>query len=176
MLIVRVISHLQYILIYNLFRHSKYCRKVFKQKRKVYDSAKHRAEGTELQQYLAQQRRNGGGAGLRSSSIMSSNRASMTTGRSSVGGSKGGLPKWKAESLSFRNAIRQAKLVSQAEQRSKVTGIPLHALLPVTSRQNIPDAIQSTYIRCPHCDRSFNEKAAERHIPKVRSTVVVLYV
>lgn len=164
-----------------LHRHSKICRKVFAQKRKVYDSAKHRAQGTELQQYLAQQRRNGGSSTVSRTAGASSKIASMGQTKVGVSGSasaaaaqKGGLPKWKAESMSFRNAVRQARLISKAEQRSKATGIPLHALLPANSRQEVPDAIQSTYIRCPHCDRSFNEKAAERHIPKVKSILELI--
>ncbi len=158
-------------------RHVRICKKVFVQKRKVYDSAKHRAKGTELQQYLASNRRSSASSGQRngatnggggSSKFPTSGQPRGASGFSSNSATqKGGLPKWKAESLSFRNAVRQARLIAKAEQKSKSTGIPLHALLPTNSRYDIPDAIEATYIPCPHCGRSFNEKAAERHIPKV---------
>lgn len=77
--------------------------------------------------------------------------------------------KWKQESRAFRDAVRQAKLVSVAERQSKQTGIPLHKLLPPTGASFSSSDYQppSDYIQCPTCGRSFNQKAAERHIPQV---------
>ncbi len=87
------------------------------------------------------------------------------------------MPKWKAESLAFRQAMRNAKLVSKAEQHSKATGIPLHKLLPAAGSGGYGSGfgggdgggggVDPSYLRCPHCDRSFSQKAGERHIPQV---------
>jgi hypothetical protein len=88
--------------------------------------------------------------------------------------------KWRAESNAFREAIRQAKIVSQAERQAKATGIPLHILLPPSSKSSLSFSsyagdtsagyrreMPAGYMQCPHCRRSFNQKAGERHIPQV---------
>jgi hypothetical protein len=151
---------------------------VFCQHRKQFDSAKHRAEGTELASYLNSKRRFGGG------NSTSKNRQSTSTMKetinhkpknpnSSRGGGGGQLPTWKAQSLEFRKAMREAKIVSQAEQRSKATGIPLHQLLPPPSSNSRNSGQPSHsgppagYVQCPHCGRSYNQQAGARHIPKV---------
>jgi hypothetical protein len=167
-------------------RHVKVCKKVFCQHRKQFDSAKHRAEGTELASYLNSKRRFGGGGGGGNSSsktrqststmkeTMSSNKP-KNPNNNSRGGGGSQLPTWKAQSLEFRKAMREAKIVSQAEQRSKATGIPLHQLLPPPSgsNRNSGGGQQSRsgppagYVQCPHCGRSYNQQAGARHIPKV---------
>ena len=35
----------------------------------------------------------------------------------------------------------------------------------------VPSAPDPSLIQCPHCQRRFNEKAAERHIPSCANTV-----
>ena len=45
-----------FILLIN--RHAKVCTKVFASKRKVFDSAKHRAQGTELESFQKHNKRN----------------------------------------------------------------------------------------------------------------------
>lgn len=170
-------------------RHSQICRKVFKQKRKVFDSAKARAKGTELAAYYQGQQRRSTGGNPRHSSAMSGNTASSSAsatshliprrtvgsaGGTSRGGNAGNLPKWKAESLQFREAMRQARMISAAESQAKATGKPLHMLLPpVSQRQTAMDSMQTNpgYIQCPHCSRSFNQKAGERHIPQCSSII-----
>jgi hypothetical protein len=164
-------------------KHSRICRKVFRSKRKMYDSAKHRAEGTELAAYY-DGRRSGG---TRASSAMMS--AAARSGNSRVGVSSTGVgssrnrPRassvstWKQQSSAFRDAIRQAKQVSLAEKRSKETGIPLHVLLPANTGSGGrgggfgESVIDPSYIQCQFCGRSFNQKAAERHIPKCQFIV-----
>jgi hypothetical protein len=168
----------------SLIRHRKICRKVFFQHRKPFDSAKARAKDTELADFLSSQRRKGvtnnrgsgktGGTTSKSSSYENSPRGNnmSSSSRPPVGnknenhGGKGNLPLWKEQSLAFRQAMRQAKVVTQAQQQSKVTGIPLHHLLPASSYENT-SAPPSNYIQCPTCGRSFSEKAGTRHIPQV---------
>jgi hypothetical protein len=151
-------------------RHSKICKKIFKQHRKPYDIAKHRAEGTELESFQSASRRRGVTSTTNRAKTQS---ASTGSGSGRQNSQNGNMPKWKAESLSFRQAIREARLVSVAEQKSKATGIPLHALLPPRSNSNNNNEVNSSFIPCPHCGRSFNEKAAERHIPKVSFLVLI---
>jgi len=64
---------------------------------------------------------------------------------------------WKAKSGMLRDAIRASKGYDHAVKN----GLPTN---------NIPYQ-SSTYddrVECPHCNRKFNEQAAERHIPKCR--------
>jgi hypothetical protein len=62
--------------------------------------------------------------------------------------------KWKTQSDAFRQAMRNARMYTQAEANGVKLPPPL---------ASAPDP---SLVLCPHCDRRFNEKAAERHIPK----------
>jgi len=68
-----------------------------------------------------------------------------------IAASKG---KWKAESNALREAMKASRGVAKAQKNG--TALPP----PVASA---PDP---SLVQCPHCSRRFNEKAAERHIPK----------
>jgi Zn finger protein HypA/HybF involved in hydrogenase expression len=170
-------------------KHARICSKVFKQKRKVFDSAKARAKGTELAAYYQGQQRRSTTANPRKYSTNPcttfSSSASASTSHlmprrtvGSAGGSRnanaGSLPKWKAESLQFREAMKQARMISAAESQAKATGKPLHMLLPpMSQRQTAVESVTMNpgYIQCPHCGRSFNQKAGERHIPQCQSII-----
>jgi hypothetical protein len=65
--------------------------------------------------------------------------------------------KWKADSESFRNAMRAAR----AMQKAVESGGPLP--------DYVPSAPDPSLIPCQHCGRSFNQKAAERHIPQCKN-------
>jgi len=89
-------------------------------------------------------------------------------------------PKWKSKSDEFREAMKIARRVAQAEKQSKVTGIPLHELLPSISSTTTKPV---DYITCPTCGRSFNEQSGSRHIPQVMKLtedfclhVIIVYV
>ena len=120
-------------------KHQKICKKVFTKKRRVFDSAKQRAVGTDLMPYFNDNKRNSGGAGVNakisrntvpSSSARvgasysstggrggNSNSASMGYGGGGGGqGGYGGMPKWKYDSLNFRAAMRAAKMATMEEQ------------------------------------------------------------
>lgn len=151
-------------------KHVRICKKVFSQKRKVYDSSKHRIEGTEMASYLKSSRRGGVPATRASSSLTStsSRRSDSRSGSDPSGGAK----KWKAQSIEFRKAIRMAKQVSMAEKQSKATGVPLHQILDSNPRYNtyassMTNEATMGYVQCPTCGRSFSEQAGARHIPKV---------
>ncbi|KAG7298202.1 hypothetical protein JYU34_019007 [Plutella xylostella] len=66
---------------------------------------------------------------------------------------------WRQKHEEFINAIRSAK---QA-QAHVAAGGKLADLPPPPPSEN-PD-----YVQCPHCQRRFNQAAADRHIPKCKS-------
>lgn len=63
---------------------------------------------------------------------------------------------WRKKHEEFIQAIRAAKEVKLHLAR----GGKLSDLPPPPASEN-PD-----YVQCPHCERRFNQTAAERHIPK----------
>ena len=68
------------------------------------------------------------------------------------------MPKWKREHAAFQQALSANRRIAQA----KAKGVPLSTLPPPPpQREDLDDRVP-----CPHCGRKFNEKAAERHIPK----------
>eukprot|EP01039_Chlorochromonas_danica_P009375 gene9375-10353_t len=165
-------------------KHVKICQKVFQRKRKVFDSSKARIKGTELAAYV----NNTNSSSSSYKGLNTMRRSTTSQGRShtshSGGSGSGGSGKWKAQSVDFRRAIRLAKQVSLAEKKSKMTGIPLHVILDqdvtynryvekANTMSSSSTAVGSSlgYRRCPTCGRSFNEKAAERHIPKCKDII-----
>jgi hypothetical protein len=161
-------------------------------------------KGTELEQYMRQQKRGGAGrppakalASSLPSSSSSSGQYQKTTDYSSPSNGKQ-LPKWKADSLLFRQAMRMAKTVAAAEKQSKATGIPLHKLLPPSGSgssasrgtfnqratgnvsvgggldYDMGGSVDPSFIQCPHCGRHYSQKAGERHIPQVTVTSSML--
>lgn len=119
-------------------KHIKICAKVFTKPRKVFNSAKQRMQGTELEQFVKQSARTskGGTGASKRPAGSSAPPPAMSSGRAGIDAvvSRGEeMPKWKQDSLRFRSAMKAARQVSQAEKKSKETGIPLHLLLPANS-------------------------------------------
>ena len=132
-------------------KHVPICAKVFTQKRAAFDASKKRAEGIpdlkEVQQSAkkgAMKNRSQGGGTSSSSSASSSAAAAKKA-------------KWKADSEMFRAAMKAGKAVSSA--------IASGSALP----EHVPSAPDPSLVPCPSCGRTFNEKAAERHIPQCKS-------
>jgi len=73
------------------------------------------------------------------------------------GGKKAG--KWKAESNQFREAMKAAREYAKAKKSGA----------PMPDMPSAPSAPDPSLILCENCGRRFNEKAAERHIPKCQS-------
>ena len=76
-------------------------------------------------------------------------------GGDAISGEK--MPKWKADRQQFLNELKAGKELEKCKEK----GLPLP---PVVA--SAPDP---TLVPCPHCNRRFNEKAAERHIPVCNS-------
>lgn len=62
------------------------------------------------------------------------------------------MPKWKAMSLEFRHGLKAARLAKRG------------VMVPAFKNPR-GDAISSSFTKCPTCGRSFNDTAAQRHIP-----------
>lgn len=127
-------------------KHVKVCAKIFIQKRKVFDSKQKRLpeELVQLQKETQRTSKKKGGK-------QSNAGAEAGGGDRSIQGEK--KAKWKEQSNQFREAMKMARLAKQAE----ATGAPMP--------QFQPSAPDPSFIRCQNCGRSFNERAAERHIP-----------
>uniref|UniRef100_U5EPU9 C2HC/C3H-type domain-containing protein n=1 Tax=Corethrella appendiculata TaxID=1370023 RepID=U5EPU9_9DIPT len=124
-----------------LAKHEEICQKTLSKKRKVFDSTKHRVEGTEAESYLKKSNQK-----TRSKSIQEKQIQAVSSRKND----------WRRKHEEFINAIRAAKEV----QAHIAKGGKLSDLPPPPPSEN-PD-----YIQCPHCLRRFNETAANRHIPK----------
>jgi hypothetical protein len=84
--------------------------------------------------------------------------AAAADNRPLAGAAAGGQkPSWQAKSSQLRDAMRAANAYKKAIAEGK-SGADLPPP-PVSA----PDP---SLVPCPHCGRSFNETAAERHIPK----------
>ena len=64
---------------------------------------------------------------------------------------KNEIPKWKLQSLQFRAAMKAAQEGGGGPEEEAIHQAAIDNLIP-----------------CPHCNRRFNETAAERHIPKCK--------
>lgn len=117
-----------------LEKHSKICQKSTAKKRKIFDSSRQRAEGTDI----------------------STLKPIKPKSQSSAAAEKAEPPKkpsnWRKKHEDFIATIRAAKNISQVIK----DGGPLPPPPPPTYD---PD-----YIQCPYCQRRFNENAADRHI------------
>ena len=83
----------------------------------------------------------------------SDDRKLPTAGKPKVG-------KWKQQSSALREAMKQSRLVTKYQKEGRLHELPAMA----------PAAVDPSFVPCPHCGRSFNQKAAARHIPKCANT------
>uniref|UniRef100_A0A3P9K3J9 Zinc finger C2HC domain-containing protein 1A n=1 Tax=Oryzias latipes TaxID=8090 RepID=A0A3P9K3J9_ORYLA len=117
-----------------LEKHAKICQKTATKKRKVFDSSRQRAEGTDIPVL----------------------KPIKPKSQSSAGCQKAEPPKkpsnWRKKHEDFIATIRAAKSLTQVMKE----GGPLP---PPPPPSYDPD-----YIQCPYCQRRFNESAADRHI------------
>ncbi|XP_023155669.1 zinc finger C2HC domain-containing protein 1A isoform X1 [Amphiprion ocellaris] len=117
-----------------LEKHAKICQKSASKRRKVFDSSRQRAEGTDIPTL----------------------KPIKPKSQSSAAAEKAEPPKkpsnWRKKHEDFIATIRAAKSLTQVMK----DGGPLPPPPPPTYD---PD-----YIQCPYCQRRFNESAADRHI------------
>eukprot|EP00927_Polykrikos_kofoidii_P066967 TRINITY_DN6251_c0_g1_i1.p1 TRINITY_DN6251_c0_g1~~TRINITY_DN6251_c0_g1_i1.p1 ORF type:complete len:542 (-),score=122.28 TRINITY_DN6251_c0_g1_i1:209-1834(-) len=123
-------------------KHVAHCKKVFMQKRKQFNSAESRLGGMENAHDL-----------IANANKLEKKRASEKKGKDSGVA----VPEWKKQSLSFRAAILAAKAAAGDEG----------AAAKAQEIQQTLDAAggaDSHLLKCPHCSRTFNKEAGERHI------------
>lgn len=124
-----------------LSKHVKVCKKVFQQKRKVFDSQA--ARKTEEQILLERQARKGTKQPTMGKFGTQQMSAPFKTNQKQQ-------PKWKKESEALRAGLRAARgaKLTKSEQLALQSGQQNDDLIP-----------------CDYCGRKFNEKAATKHIP-----------
>ncbi|XP_060117245.1 zinc finger C2HC domain-containing protein 1C [Heteronotia binoei] len=129
-----------------LEKHMSICSKNHGSKRKVFDSSKARAKGTELETYNL---------------LMGSQKKTSTksTDGSKQGSMQSKQSNWRQKHESFINTLRRAREVQRVISKGGKTS----DLLPAPPMEN-PD-----YKLCPYCTRQFAPKVAERHIPKCKN-------
>lgn len=120
-------------------KHQEICKKAHSKKRKPFDVLKHRLAGTEAEPFINKLRK-----------------TTATPSTTKVNKGKQLNSNWRQKHEEFIQAIRAAKQV----QAHLNAGGKLSDLPPPPPSEN-PD-----YVQCPHCNRRFNQGAAERHIPK----------
>jgi len=135
--------------------HQRKCDKVFGEKRKAFNTQAQRITGKEHEKMLKQAKRK----------EVQEKREASKPKRFEDQPIKGGKKpsKWKAQSDQLREAMKQQRLIAKYEKEGK----SLAELPPVAA----PSGPDPSLIQCPHCQRRFNEKAAERHIPKCATII-----
>jgi len=126
-------------------KHQEICIKTATKKRKTFDMAKKRLEGTDAENF-AKRKTKGYGRKTQTSSKAASEAAPKKSD-------------WRKKRQDFIAALRAAK----EAQRHLAAGGKISDLPPP------PPSDTSDYVQCPHCSRRFAEGAAERHIPKCKN-------
>lgn len=142
-----------------LEKHMKICKKVFVQKRKQFSSAANRLGELE----------NAGELIKNAKEIeKEAHQAHSTQSKPKDDGKNGKVPEWKKKSLEFRAAMLAAKAASgDGEAQAKAEEIQQELKAAVGSD---PDGVAAGMLKCPHCGRTFNKEAGERHIAICQKT------
>eukprot|EP00930_Biecheleria_cincta_P008393 TRINITY_DN109822_c0_g1_i1.p1 TRINITY_DN109822_c0_g1~~TRINITY_DN109822_c0_g1_i1.p1 ORF type:complete len:404 (+),score=101.58 TRINITY_DN109822_c0_g1_i1:137-1348(+) len=136
----------------SLEKHTKICKKVFQQKRKQFNSAANRLGEFENANELI----------AKASQIEKEKEVPKKEAK------PGKVPKWKAESLAFRQAILAAKGAGgdeEAQQKANELQQQLGAI-----KEAAGDEVDPDMLKCPHCGRTFNKEAGERHVKICQKT------
>ncbi|CAE7457839.1 zc2hc1a [Symbiodinium pilosum] len=131
----------------SLEKHKKICKKVFQQKRKQFNSAANRLGDLDNASELI----------ANASRIDKQKEAPKEADKTSKKDKT--VPKWKAQSLAFRQAILAAKGASGDPEAARKAEELQKELIAAN-----PSGMESDMVRCPHCGRTFNKEAGQRHI------------
>ncbi|CDW90041.1 UNKNOWN [Stylonychia lemnae] len=130
-------------------KHSKVCKKVFQQKRKVFNSQAHRIVSNEQKQILMQAQRNDRPERNAPKANVAQQRNNMPIN------AKGGAPKWKKQSEQFRQALQAARGGGGGGKGGKGG----------KGSYQPPADEYDDRVQCPYCGRKFAEQTAQRHMP-----------
>jgi len=129
-----------------LDKHIKICKKVFGQKSKPFNMAQKRLGDLENANEL----------------IANAHKIEKAKGTHSVEASKPSgkeIPEWKKKSLAFRAAILSAKGAGGDEEAQAQADALNKELDDGGGNKEDPNML-----KCPHCGRTFNKEAGERHV------------
>lgn len=136
----------------SLEKHKKICKQVFQNKRKQFNSAANRlGEFDNAQELIA------------NASKSEKQREKENHSEKPSKKEKGSVPKWKAQSLAFRQAILAAKGASGDSEAAKKAA-EIQKELNAANLASGGNVMESDMVKCPHCGRTFNEEAGQRHI------------
>lgn len=125
-------------------KHVKICQQVFQKKRKEYKMIDHRLpdepEMAQIKRDLERNSKKGKGKGNGKDALVNKNA-------------------WRQKSEQFRNAMKDARVVSKCQKDGKPLPPPKHTAPQFDDR-----------IPCPHCGRKFGAEQAARHIPICKNT------
>lgn len=130
-----------------LAKHAKICKKVFSQKRKPFNSAANRLGELENAQDLI--------ANAKKIGKDKENAQKKKPTTSKAAGAD--VPEWKKKSLAFRAAILAARGDTGDENAAAQAG-------ELQSQLDAAGGADSHLLKCPHCGRTFNKEAGERHV------------
>lgn len=128
-----------------LEKHMKICKKVFQQKRKKFDSAANRLGDMENGKQL----------------VANAHKLEKEKERKADGGQdkeQEKLPAWKQKSLAFRQAVLAGKAAGGDAAAAKEAA-------KIQEELAAAGGADAGMTKCPHCGRTFNKEAGERHIP-----------
>lgn len=131
-------------------KHERICKKVFIDKRKKFNSAAARLGELENANEL-----------INNAKQIEKQVRKVTESRGPASSPKGSankpMPKWKKESIEFRQQMLAAK-AAQGDGEAAVKAAALQKELGANT------SVDPDKCACPHCGRTFNKEAAERHI------------
>ena len=150
-----------------LEKHARVCLKVFQKKRRKFDSTSARMPPEALA--VGADGGGGGGGAGRAGRRGAPARGPRSRGGPPAGSAAGGADAaarakreaWRQKSSQLREAMKASRMITKAQKEGK----DLRDLPPMPAAAPDPSLVP-----CPHCGRTFNAVAAERHIPKCATT------
>ena len=125
-----------------LAKHTKICQKVFQKKRKAFNTQKQRMIDGEHASLMKQ--------GQMMEKKMAKNNPK----------NKGGIPKWKLQSMEFRQICRGG-----APPKIGKGGLSSKGGKGNIQQSYTPSVITDSFIPCKFCNRRYNEEAYHKHLP-----------
>jgi len=141
-----------------LERHRKICKKVFQQKRKKFDSAAIRLGQLENAGQLINNAKK-----IEQEAERVREEAARASDRKEEAPQQKPLKKWEIQSLQFRQAMLNQKAAA-GDEKARDEAESIAAKLRAAAGSEPGDSVDPDKSKCPHCGRTFNKEAAERHI------------
>ncbi|KAJ1462949.1 hypothetical protein M885DRAFT_504418 [Pelagophyceae sp. CCMP2097] len=149
--------------------HQRICRKIAHKDRRVFDVAAVRqarvAEANGLGSSLPRRGASRAGGARRGAGAVSPPRSALSPPRSALSPPR--QNRWREQSNAFQAMVRDARRMKAAEQR----GVPASRIQPSRAATSAYASLQSDFVPCPHCGRTFSDQAAARHIPQCANII-----